>query len=191
MNLKLLDLIQNQSSEILNIYTMLDEVMENLENEQIKGDKRISILIDHTNDNVETINGRLNHMDLNQINYDRKIDIKDKELTTKIEITLKENNKNNSLWKIDLSKRLTKIKKETDNDIKVNLNKLSKIEDSDKSVILLQHIKELEDSIKNNNKEFIVYKKMIDETFKALKRELRITRTIANKKGNVKGLVIK
>tara|TARA_R110000868_G_scaffold54184_3_gene169664 strand:- start:282 stop:842 length:561 start_codon:yes stop_codon:yes gene_type:complete len=183
-----LDLIQNQSLEILNIYNTISDIINiNEETKEIQNNKIYALTINN-NSNVEKINKRLNDMDLDIIDNDKIQSKKKEELTEKIRLELKENNKKNGIYKTELTKRLTKIDKENDNKITlltVDINKNNKNKELELKII------ELNDTIKSNQESFIEYQKKVEDKFDSLQREFRVRITQLASIKSIRGIVIK
>lgn len=196
-NLGYLDLINNQSEVTSNIYDTIENIVDTLEKNKHNTKNYFTEIIEQTNENVEIINKRLNQMDLDIIDKNKLQSIKREQLSETLDNTIKENNKKNGIYKTEITKRLTRIKKETDVDIKDTnglLNGLLKkveINKKNEDKEMLLRIKVLEEKLIIQCDIFDNYKKNMEKVIISLKKELRITRNMTKKKDVVKGLTIK
>ena len=116
----LIDLLRRQGQEISNLYKVLDSVIEMFDNIQQENKILTNTLIHNNNNNIVVINNRLNNMDID-IEFNNTEQTHKKELlTTQINLQLKEERRKNGLYKTDITKRLTKYKRENREDMKGN-----------------------------------------------------------------------
>ena len=183
-------IIQELSNEICMIYDTLNKVLDNVDEIREEGRSNLLELIHTNNSNVELINKRLNGMDLDIIDNNKTQLIKQDKLSCDIDKQLKEERKKSGMYKIDLTKRLTRFNRENDTNLreKIGLLKVDvKKDNKDKEIIV--KIMELEDNITEMGDNFSIYKKEMMNTIQALKREIKI-RTKKTEDKKIKGINI-
>lgn len=184
-----LNLINQQSTEIINIYDTIGEIIDNTENEMHNQSIVNNKIVEHTNENVKAINKRLNQMDLDILDNDKLQSKKREELSETLDKIIKENNQKNGLYKTDLTKRLSKIKRETDEDIKKANGDLGliKVEMSknNRNKDLEMQLRESRENLDKLSTEFLSYKKEMEIIVVSLRKECRITRNMMNKKTGI------
>lgn len=184
-----LNLINQQSTEIINIYDTIGEIIDNTENEMHNQSIINNKIVEHTNENVKAINKRLNQMDLDILDNDKLQSKKREELSETLDKIIKENNQKNGLYKTDLTKRLSKIKRETDEDIKKANGDLGliKVEMSknNRNKDLEMQLRESRENLDKLSTEFLSYKKEMEIIVVSLRKEMRITRNMMNKKTGI------
>ena len=189
----LINIISSQTNEIRLIYETIGEMIN--DNEMDKAISKVYYMgvIGNANENVEIINNRLNQMDLDIIENDKLQSIKRLELSETIDNTIKENNKKNGLYKTELTKRLSKIKRETSEEYigltnGIGLLKVDVAKNNKNKELQLQ-VNNLTETLKTQAEEFALYKIEMEKVYISLRKEMRITRQMKIEK--TKSLSIK
>lgn len=167
-----LDIIQNQADEIKNMYSVLGDIMEDVEynfDENEENEKMLNEFILISNKNTNLLTAKLERMDTDIFTIN-------KTHAEYMDEKFRENNKKNGLYKSELTKKVNGFKNDLDKDL------LQLKEDVGKNNSTEERMLEVEEKLTE-------YQKSVNLTFEALKRELRITRNMKIQK--IKGLSIK
>ena len=180
------EIIKNLNEEIIGLYELINSLIETIDKTHEENNEKLSTLIQSNNSNITLVNRRLNQMDLDILDADKEQSIKKDKLVKDIDKQLKEERKNNNLYKIGLTKRIIGLNKENDNKIKLVKVEASK---NNKNKDLQLQIRTGDKRMKQYEDDFINHKKQMIKSIEALKREIKI-RTRENKEIKIKGLNI-
>ncbi len=181
----LIDLIKRQGEEINNLYDILDGVIKMFDDIQQENKILTNTLIHNNNNNINRINKRLNYMDIN-IEFNNTEQTHKKELLTRhIKIQLTDERKKNGLYKTDITKRVSRLKRENKEEVNTKIKLLQvDINKNDKNVEFISDILRNQNEIKLIQNNQINYRKKMDKIIQSLKNEIRIRTRNKNEKIN-------
>ena len=190
--MELFSLINTQSQEIHNLYDIVNSIMDIVDSQHNNDKEYYDSITDNLNVNVDNVNKRLNQMDIDILNNDKEQTKKKEELCIMVDNKIKESNMKNGVYKTEISKKLSKIKDDIKKTKEQFMEKLDMIKvdmtKNNKNKELIQKIEELNEKQQKKDEAFNEYKKLMEQTIKGLKNEIRITKR--EKQGKIRGINI-